>query len=196
MNHFIAIPRTFRPKEVQQITGFSPAEQRELRHREYLESDGEGGWTTYSLHEVSRLLLARLLRDHGFTLGNAFNAVEASTVRSIVVHACLSRDAIEDKTATRVLSRNPSYANEVAIEVAGARTAGGPLFVFGKGLGPNTFISLDHAQQEAGRISPGPHVLTTINLAELGDALRKNVGGPLVTLHDRARRGAVAETAG
>lgn len=174
-------PRTFRPADADAITGVDAEKQRDWRRRGYMKG-GRTGWTEYKLKEIVALLFVNLLISAKFLPQHAWDLASDEVLGTIIFHAARVPGALIDKTKSKILKSHKTYINKAAMDLTGRPAVGGPIFAWGPSLHPNCYATFDQAQSLAE--GSGPHVITTIDLREVGKHLVERAGS-LGTVEDR-----------
>lgn len=92
---------TFKPREIEELTGISTSLQRDWRRRGLLQKKG-GGWTKYDTEDLVNLTVAKVAIDRGMA---ASSALYISQAANFALLAYVLRDATEFDPAVPTKSK-------------------------------------------------------------------------------------------
>jgi hypothetical protein len=175
----IVARKRFQPAAVAAFTGFSVDQLRDLRKRGYGE-ETDGKWFDADITDIARLFFVKILREQNVELAQAWKLANDEIVAGIVVHAAMEPGAFQDNSGKVIKDKNQIL--KLAFELTGRRVVGSGLFIWGRTIEPNVYKSADQARELINKRLSGPHVMTIVDMHEVGGILFGRIGEPIATV--------------
>lgn len=165
------INRDFTPSEAAEVTGVSPALQRDWRRRGILPENEGGKWTRWTLYDVIKLAVMKRLSDSGVDVSKTLDAAAMAILPTLSrIEATDGAVAIEGDDVPERLLRTIEAASDVNSRMAD----GSP----GPTIGAYLFIGKD--------IDSGEVLTARLNNMAAADDIMARHAVPLFTVIDCA----------